>query len=531
MSHSLRRVALLAAAVTVGAGGCGHDGSIASPSGVQPAPLSLGSPFRGVVTNVAAALDPVNRVARVSLPPGTMKGATSATIANRRTGRSTPVRMVDAGFDPVPITAQMGDTILVAFGLDAGDTVRTWAVVPATARPVVVRTDPQSLDRDVPVGASVRIIFSEPLDPASVSSTTITLTRNGVAVAGRVEVLPQQPWIALFTPTARLAAQTTFELLVSDQVRDLDDSRLESPTAVSFTTTISPESDEERIAFSSWSTDKVMIYTMSPDGSRRVALVEGMDPNFSPDGTRIAFWRFEKGRGVIFVANVDGSNAVEITEGEQPTWSPDGRRLAYACGGICLINVDGSGLTRVTPSALTSADGQACVRDSDPTWSPDGSTIAFTRWPDARIPTSMCLPLGAAIDFPFDFWTEVWLIDADGSNPRPVRDRSGNVATYAGWPSWSPNGKELAFYATNGMEERIDIAGADGSWVLTAVARSPLWNSPLGSPAWSPDGSRILFGTADGWGFADASGSMRTETVRSTNPILPSSLSWSWSRR
>jgi TolB protein len=296
------------------------------------------------------------------------------------------------------------------------------------------------------------------------------------------------------------------------------------------TTVFRPRPGEERIAFSTWKAGRSMIHTMDPDGSRLVEVVEGYDPSFSPDGTKLAFWRYTNVRGNVFVANVDGSNPIELAEGEQPTWSPDGQRLAYGCGGICLINVDGSGLTHVTLPAPTSVDGEACVRDSDPTWSPDGSTIAFTRWTDTRIPTAMCLSLDLSIDFPFDFWTEVWLIDADGSNPRPVRDSTGNVATYAGWPSWSPDGKRLAFYGSNATEERIDVASANGSWLLSVVARPPLWDRPFGSPAWSPDGSRILFGTANGWGFADASGSGSTEMVRSPISILPNSLSWSWSR-
>jgi TolB protein len=214
-----------------------------------------------------------------------------------------------------------------------------------------------------------------------------------------------------------------------------------------------------------------------------------------------------------------------VSDGYQPTWSPDGRRLAYACGGICFVNVDGTGQTRLTPAAPKSQTSDACIRDSDPTWSPNGSTIAFTRWPDEAIPTSMCLSFGVALSFPFDFW-------ADGSNLRPLRDRAGKVVTYAGWPSWSPDGKRLAFYYTNGAEESIGVATADTSGFATIVHRNPpLWSNVLGSPDWSPDGSQVVFSTPEGWGFADASGAGLPLLVKSPVGVIPNSLSWSWSPR
>jgi TolB protein len=136
------------------------------------------------------------------------------------------------------------------------------------------------------------------------------------------------------------------------------------------------------------------------------------------------------------------------------------------------------------------------------------------------------------MSFPFDFWTEVWLVEADGSNLRPLKDGVGRTVTYAGWPTWSPDGRRLAFYYTNGSDERIAVASADTSGFVTIVQQKPpLWNSVLGSPDWSPDGSRVVFSTPGGWGFADASGSGQAELVKSPVGVTPNSLSWSWSRR
>jgi TolB protein len=463
------------------------------------------------------------------MAPGGMANATSATIENRRTRQSIDGQLADAGFDPVAIGARAGDTVLVTFTLPGNVTERRWSVVPDRRRPVVLRSD--AIGRDVPLNASLLIVFSEPIDPASLSGS-IALTLDGSSVPGTVDVLPQQPWIVRFTPTNQLVDAAAYDLAVAGNVRDLDGDALESPATVTFTTVIASPSAGGRIAFSSWGPEGMIIYTMNPNGTGLVKVARGMDPSFSPDGKKLAFWQYSHVGGVVYTANADGSNITQLADGEQPTWSPDGQRLAYGCGGICIINADGTGLTAVTPPAPTSATGEACVRDTDPSWSPNGTTIAFTRWPDERIPASMCVSLGVAISFPFDFWTSVYLVDVDGSNVRPLRDAAGAIVTYAGWPSWSPDGKHLAFYFGNGSEERIDVVDADGSGIITVARRSPVsWDMVLGSPAWSPDGRHILVSSAGGWGFADASGSQSIERVRSPISIVPNSLTWSWSQR
>jgi TolB protein len=456
------------------------------------------------------------------------------TLTNRRTGASASAAMIEGGFDPVALEAQTPDTIFVDIHLLGGGTQQMWIIVPRTRRPNVVRTDPPPRKRDVPLNAALRVVFSEPIDPISVTTTTVTLQRSGETIAGSVAVLADEPWIAEFTPATPLTPETTYDLTVTSDVRDLDGETLESGLAITFTTVeaTSVPPFNGRLAFSRWDGSAARIYTMNADGSGLVSLADGLDPSFSPDGTKLAFWRWDSDSGTVFIVNADGSNLESVARGYQPTWSPDGRRLAYGCGGICLVNVDGTGVTRLTPAAPLSADQQVCIRDTDPAWSPNGTTIAFTRWPDSHIPTSECLPLGAATLFPFDFWTEIRLVEVDGSNLRSLRDNTGLAVTYAGWPAWSPDGRRLAFYFANVEEERIDVADADGLILFTAVRRSPpVWGNVLGSPDWSPDGSQLVFSTAYGWGFADATGAGANLLVTAPFGFLPYSLTWSWSRR
>jgi Tol biopolymer transport system component len=501
-------------------------------------PAETGSAAQSIDAAGAPSAASGSEVGYVSLAPGSLDQGTEVDVRNLASGFSELIPIVDGGFDPVAIPAAAGD-MLDFVVRERSFVFQQWSVpVPTRDSPRIVRTDPPRGKRDVPVALSILVVFSEPMDSTTLDPATVRLLRDGAVVPGRVELTDD--WIAQFTPSAPLAPGATYELAVTGEVSDLDGESLESALTVTFTTVDIPSAPlgGGELAFSRWDGSSHQMYTMRRDGSGLVALGGGIDPSFSPDGTKLAFWRGEEAdSGDVYVMNADGTSVTQVTtSGYQPTWSPDGRRLAYGCGGICLINIDGTGQMRLTPAAPVSADRQTCMRDSDPSWSPNGSTIAFTRWPAAQIPTSGCLALSAALSFPFDFWTEIQLIDIDGTNLRPLRDAAGFTVSYAGWPAWSPDGTRLAFYFANGAfangaEERIDVADADGLMLFTVVRRSPPeWGNVLGSPDWSPDGTQLVFSTADGWGFADATGSEATHLVTSPFGFLPYSLTWSWSR-
>ena len=66
---------------------------------------------------------------------------------------------------------------------------------------------------------------------------------------------------------------------------------------------------------------------------------EDVAPQTSPDGTRVAFHRIDSGAGAdpidIYVVNIDGSGLTRITPSTLPdwrstSWTPDGRSIAVA---------------------------------------------------------------------------------------------------------------------------------------------------------------------------------------------------------
>ena len=89
--------------------------------------------------------------------------------------------------------------------------------------------------------------------------------------------------------------------------------------------------------------------------------------------------------------------------------------------------------------------------------------------------------------------TEIWLVDVDGTTAR-------RVATYAYDGRWSPDGRQIAFFGRgDSSSTAVDNSGlvlmnADGSGRRLVV---PTPGRYAGNPTWSPDGRRIAFSAED----------------------------------
>ncbi len=123
---------------------------------------------------------PASTLVYVSLPPGSMPDGRIAAITDARLGSSASATFTDGGFDPVGLAAATGDTLTLTIRTKNGESVTFMRAVPGDGRPVIVRTSPPPHKRDVPLNARMAIVFSEPIDAATLTDGSVRLSTRGV---------------------------------------------------------------------------------------------------------------------------------------------------------------------------------------------------------------------------------------------------------------------------------------------------------------------------------------------------------------
>jgi Tol biopolymer transport system component len=179
-------------------------------------------------------------------------------------------------------------------------------------------------------------------------------------------------------------------------------------------------------------------------------------------GSRIAFSSNGSGLQAIFIVNPDGSGLQRLTPtgvfDRDPVWSPDGSRILFASGeDLYVMNRDGSSRFRVVD-----AQGVLAYR-----WSPDASMIAYT-------------VERAEGD---DLFEDLWVVRADGGSP--VR-----IAVNATFPTWAPDGVRIAYASDAPGDGQVHVVNSDGTGDITLTSALVATQT-----SWSPDGSVIAFVT------------------------------------
>jgi hypothetical protein len=225
-----------------------------------------------------ATVAPSN-VAYVSLIPGSVPGGVEADIVNRGTGASITTVLVDGGFDPTPIAATVGDTVVATISGPGTSPVQVANVVRANVVPTPVRTSPRPGARDVPLNSTVSIVFSQPMDLSTLDSTSVKLWKGNVLVPGTVRLGDSLGFRVQFVPSNPLAPRTGYRFEVSRGARDLFGVAVAATVQLSFTTgegTV-PPGDLFGMVYDFWGTSGSNVWAVGTDPSDTFALLARYD--------------------------------------------------------------------------------------------------------------------------------------------------------------------------------------------------------------------------------------------------------------
>ena len=195
--------------------------------------------------------------------------------------------------------------------------------------------------------------------------------------------------------------------------------------------------------------------------------------------THLLYHRLGPVKTGVFIADGDGGHERALLRPDSldynASFSTDGKWIVFTSersgsADIYRVHPDGDGLERLTD--YRGFDDQAAL-------SPDGSALAFVSTREGG-------------------FANIWLLDLATRQYRPLAKTSAGSFR----PSWSPDGKWIAFTSDRGTQRTrwdggwewiqslaIYVVRSDG----TSLRRLTPIDSYGGSPKWSPDGRRLIF--------------------------------------
>jgi Tol biopolymer transport system component len=298
-----------------------------------------------------------------------------------------------------------------------------------------------------------------------------------------------------------------------------------------------PAAARDRIIFNRNGPSASDLYIANADGTgeRKLFSASGMDysPSFSRDGKWIVFTSERNGSSDIYRVRQDGSGIDRLTDDpafdDQAALSPDGKWLAF-------VSTRAAGTADIWILDLKSRRLRNLTRGAGgnfrPSWSPDGRWIAFSSDRNTLVRRR------SATDFEQVQEASIYLIQPDGRGLR--RLTPGGVFT--GSPTWSEDGKQVAFYemtvdqaldarfgdfrpgtvsqivsvdfttgvrtgltAGPGLKVAPQFVRGDVAWLLKSgdhsglafARRGPGATGSMRNPVWSADGNRVVYQKLD----------------------------------
>ena len=225
-------------------------------------------------------------------------------------------------------------------------------------------------------------------------------------------------------------------------------------------------------------------------------------PTPSPDGKKIAFVRRERARSKLYVKDLASGAERKVYDaldrdmqenwaiaGVYPNmaWTPDSKSVVFWAGGkIRRVDADG-GNGAVIPFRVSDTRGVIAPPHPKVEVSPDRFTTKMTRF-------AAVSPDGQQVVF--ESLGKLWIKPMGDGAPR--RLTKGDEQSFELWPTWSRDGKIIAYVAwTDAGLGHIETVGAGGG-TPREVTRDP---GHYARPAFSPDGKTIVFEKRRGGGL------------------------------
>ncbi len=223
------------------------------------------------------------------------------------------------------------------------------------------------------------------------------------------------------------------------------------PTCTGNTVIINPDTGRYRVlASQGFPAVSTFCYIWSPDATHFACDGEN-DSDSTVNGVYTI--RSSDGGGLTRITNAGGGDDIPID------YSPNGKQIVFGRTGpfhtcdkrsaLFVVNVDGSGLQRITPWGFCDDDGS---------WSPDGTKIAFVKTDGS-----------------------IFVVHPDGTGLAKIPLATHN-RSFAGDVGWSPDGKKIVFLLFTQTGEGIATANADGSNVQQVTTTTTFDNQPDWGP-------------------------------------------------
>jgi Tol biopolymer transport system component len=210
------------------------------------------------------------------------------------------------------------------------------------------------------------------------------------------------------------------------------------------------------------------------------------------DNGRIAFHSYEAADADIYAMNPDGTGKINLTDEApdayagadvEPAFSPDGTRIAFQSDRSGEYTEDPNWPEPIFDVWIVNADGSG-----EPRRVTAAEGHAPTWSPDGKQ-----IAYSSSSDGNF----EIWVQNVDGTGtPRQIThtENTQDGVVINTTPSWSVDGK-IAYVSNkdnpNINQRDIYVANADGTGEATRLTNTPTANN--WAPEWSPDGKRIAF--------------------------------------